>query len=274
MNEPRAFGSGRCFLLLLACVTLVSAGCAVNFTSNNNSGPCDAVGEGNSASCTSVQAGVPAGTTGAAASVSSAGTQGGGSTAQDGGSADDPLPSPTAPGSVPAVSTSVLPESLRPATMAPNLYIYTGRGTLAALQVNSTSESGTSPAEISVPGGVIEDKYGSQIPQPTGCGSINNSFPGWWVPYAVSSPSRYAGLGCALFQSKTASTIANVDVSKWVELAAPYTGSYVSQCLTYVTFSPNGSNPVGAYENVTLYWTGAVWEDVPNTNAAEYADCN
>jgi hypothetical protein len=96
----------------------------------------------------------------------------------------------------------------------------------------------------------------------------------WWAPYAVSSPSRSAGLNCALFEGKTASTIANVQVSAWAELPAPYTGSYVSRCLTYETFSPNGSNPVGAYELVNVYWHGTAWRDIPNVYGAVNEDCD
>ncbi len=134
--------------------------------------------------------------------------------------------------------------------------------------------SGTSPGEIIVPGGTIEDKYGSFIPAPTGCGSTNDTYPGWWVPYAASSASRYAGLGCALFQGKTVSTIADVVVAKWDELPAPYTGSYVAQCITYLAFSPNGTNPVGAQEGVEVYWTGTAWKDVPNVYGDSYYDCH
>lgn len=56
MNKPRAFRSGRCFLLFLSCVALVSAGCTNN-TTNNNSGNCNAAGGSNSLDCTSVQPG-------------------------------------------------------------------------------------------------------------------------------------------------------------------------------------------------------------------------
>jgi len=176
----------------------------------------------------------------------------------------------TEQGYAPAPTASA---STEPATEAPSLYIYTGNNTMAALKVNNTEESGMSPAEISVPGGTIEDKYGSKIPPPTGCSSINDNYPGWWVPYAASSPSRYAKLGCALFQGKTATTIANVIVTAWSELPAPHSGSYISQCLTYLTFSPNGSNPVGADEIVNLYWNGKAWEDIPNVYGASYEYC-
>jgi hypothetical protein len=256
MNMPRTFGSGRRFLFLLAGVVLVSVGCATN-TTNNNNGNCDAAGGSNSLNCSSVRAGGSDGTTASAAS------------AQASGSAHAILPVATAPGSAAAANGAA-----RPQRGSPKLYIYTGTGTMAALQVNSTEASGISPAKISVPGGTIEDGYGSKIPLPTGCGYTNDDFPGWWVPYAVSSASRYAGLSCALFLGKTESTIANVVVAVWDELPAPYTGSYVSQCLTYVTFSPAGSNPVGAYENVSLYWTGTAWKDVPNVYGAWNQHCN
>jgi hypothetical protein len=143
--------------------------------------------------------------------------------------------------------------STKAATTAPNLYLYTGNGTTRVAMLNAATEKaeGTEPAEVLVPGpAFIKDKYGTKVPLPSPCGYLNDEYPGW-----QASPSG-AGLRCALLQSETtAAEISNVTVIAWLKAAAPNTGSYISQCLQYLTWTLHANN-TWTYKFVDLYWDG------------------
>lgn len=143
--------------------------------------------------------------------------------------------------------------STKAATTAPNLYLYTGNGTTQVAMLNAATEKaeGMEPAEVLVPGpAFIKDKYGTKIPLPSPCGYVNDEYPGWWAS------RNGAGLSCALLQSKTTAVeISSVTVIAWLKAAAPNTGSYISQCLQYFTWTLRAHN-TWTYKPVDLYWDG------------------